>query len=115
MDPPRNFARHAIWKHKRCQIELWDVIFDTIDFADYCRYAVFCLLRIGTDIYETSMINNVDRSCFSIDTIDFDFADYRRYAVFCLLRIGTDIYETSMLNSVDRSMTDLTFDDILVL
>ena len=41
--------------------------------------------------------------------------DYRRYAVFCLLRIGTDIYETSMLNNVDRSMTDLTFDDIMVL
>lgn len=43
------------------------------------------------------------------------FTDYRRYAVFCLLRIGTDIYETSMLNNVDRSMTDLTFDDIMVL
>ena len=30
--------------------------------SDYRRYAVFCLVRIGTEIYDTSLISNVDRS-----------------------------------------------------
>jgi len=42
-------------------------------------------------------------------------SDYRRYAVFCLIKIESDIYDTAMINNVDRSMTDLTFDDTLIL
>lgn len=30
--------------------------------GDYRRFAVFCLLKIGTEIYDTSMISKVDRS-----------------------------------------------------
>ncbi|XP_076472015.1 rhotekin-like isoform X2 [Babylonia areolata] len=30
--------------------------------GDYRQYAVFCLLKVGTEIYDTSMITNVDRS-----------------------------------------------------
>ncbi|ESO86562.1 hypothetical protein LOTGIDRAFT_167083 [Lottia gigantea] len=34
--------------------------------GDYRRYAVFCLIKIGTEIYDTSMISNVDRSMTDI-------------------------------------------------
>lgn len=40
--------------------------------------------------------------------------DYRQYSVFCLLKVGTEIFDTSMIN-VDRSMTDITFEDVLLL
>ena len=41
--------------------------------------------------------------------------DHRRYAVFCLVKIGTEIYDTSLISTVDRNMTDLSFDDVIVL
>ncbi|GFR05608.1 rhotekin [Trichonephila clavata] len=34
--------------------------------GDYRRFAVFCLLKIGTEVYDTAMINNVDRSMTDI-------------------------------------------------
>ncbi|BFZ02307.1 hypothetical protein BsWGS_05345 [Bradybaena similaris] len=43
--------------------------------GDYRRYAVFCMLKIGTDIYDTTMISDVDRSMTDItfeDVILFD-------------------------------------------
>lgn len=41
--------------------------------------------------------------------------DHRRFAVFCLVRIGTDIFYTSLLCPVDRSLTDVSFNDSLLL
>lgn len=41
--------------------------------------------------------------------------DHRRFAVFCLLRIGTDIFDTSLLCPVDRSLTDISFNDAIIL
>ena len=41
--------------------------------------------------------------------------DYRKYAVFCLLKVGTEIYDTSMIIDVDRTMTDITFEDVILL
>lgn len=41
--------------------------------------------------------------------------DYRRFAVFCLAKIGTQLYDTSLMFPVDRSMTDVTFNDVLLL
>ncbi|EEC02695.1 rhotekin, putative, partial [Ixodes scapularis] len=41
--------------------------------------------------------------------------DYRRFAVFCLLKIGTEIYDTTMVSNIDRSMTDVSFEDVIVL
>ena len=41
--------------------------------------------------------------------------DYRRFAVFCLVRIGTEILETSMVCPIDRTVTDITFQDSLLL
>ncbi|XP_054163193.1 rhotekin-2-like isoform X2 [Oppia nitens] len=38
--------------------------------GDYRRFAVFCLLKIGTEIYDTIMVTNVDRS-----TTDIQFDD----------------------------------------
>ncbi|XP_067131505.1 rhotekin-2-like isoform X2 [Centruroides vittatus] len=38
--------------------------------GDYRRFAVFCLLKIGTEIYDTVMINNVDRSMTDISFED---------------------------------------------
>ncbi|KAG1708485.1 Rhotekin-2 [Nymphon striatum] len=34
--------------------------------GDYRRFAVFCLLKIGTEIFDTFLINNVDRSMTDI-------------------------------------------------
>lgn len=34
--------------------------------GDYRQYAVFCLLKVGTEIFDTSMITNVDRSMTDI-------------------------------------------------
>lgn len=41
--------------------------------------------------------------------------DHRRFAVFCLIRIGTDIFDTSLLCPVDRSLTDISFNDVILL
>lgn len=41
--------------------------------------------------------------------------DHRRFAVFCLVKIGTDIYDTSLLCPVDRSLTDISFNDAILL
>lgn len=41
--------------------------------------------------------------------------DHRRFAVFCLVKIGTDIYDTSLLCPVDRNLTDVTFNDAILL
>ena len=38
--------------------------------GDYRRFAVFCLLRIGTEIYDTIMITNVDRNMTDISFDD---------------------------------------------
>ena len=43
------------------------------------------------------------------------FSDYRSYAVFCLLKVGTEIFDTTMISDVDRSMTDITFEDVILL
>ena len=42
-------------------------------------------------------------------------SDHRRFAVFCVLKIGTQINDTTLLKDVDSSMTDLTFDDVIIL
>ncbi|CAH1783170.1 unnamed protein product, partial [Owenia fusiformis] len=39
--------------------------------GDHRRYALFCLLRIGTEIYDTSLLKDVDRSL-----TDLSFDDY---------------------------------------
>lgn len=41
--------------------------------------------------------------------------DHRRFAVFCLVRIGTDIFDTTLLSPVDRSLTDISFNDAILL
>ncbi|GFR96816.1 rhotekin [Elysia marginata] len=43
--------------------------------GDYRRYAVFCMLKVGTEIYDTSMIRDVDRTMTDItfdDVVLFD-------------------------------------------
>ena len=30
--------------------------------GDFRRFAVFCLVRVGTDIFDTTLVNPVDRS-----------------------------------------------------
>ena len=38
--------------------------------GDYRRFAVFCLLKVGTEIYDTQMITSVDRSLTDISFED---------------------------------------------
>ena len=35
--------------------------------------------------------------------------------MFCLVQIGSDIRDTALVKDVDRTMTDLSFDDVLLL
>ncbi|RWS25668.1 Rhotekin-like protein [Leptotrombidium deliense] len=37
--------------------------------GDYRRFAVFCLLKIGTEIYDSALVNNIDRT---VTDISFD-------------------------------------------
>lgn len=39
-------------------------------FLDYRRFTVFCLVRVGTDVYETALVSEVDRL-----TTDISFED----------------------------------------
>lgn len=41
--------------------------------------------------------------------------DHRKFSVFALLKCGTEIYDTALVHDVDRSLTDITFEDIIVL
>lgn len=41
--------------------------------------------------------------------------DHRKFSVFCLLKSGCEIYDTALVHDVDRSLTDITFDDSIVL
>lgn len=38
--------------------------------GDYRRFAVFCLLKIGTEIYDTAMVSDVDRSTTDVSLDD---------------------------------------------
>lgn len=38
--------------------------------GDYRRFAVFCLLKIGTEIYDTTMVSNIDRSMTDVSFDD---------------------------------------------
>ncbi|KAG0429921.1 hypothetical protein HPB47_023162 [Ixodes persulcatus] len=38
--------------------------------GDYRRFAVFCLLKIGTEIYDTTMVSNIDRSMTDVSFED---------------------------------------------
>jgi hypothetical protein len=38
--------------------------------GDYRRFAVFCLLKIGTEVYDTIMVSNVDRNMTDISFED---------------------------------------------
>ncbi|GBM13887.1 Rhotekin-2 [Araneus ventricosus] len=43
--------------------------------GDYRRFALFCLLKVGTEVFDTAMVNNVDRSMTDIafeDVITFN-------------------------------------------
>lgn len=41
--------------------------------------------------------------------------DYRRFAVFCLVKIGIEIYDTILLFPIDRNLTDISFNDAILL
>ncbi|XP_059175381.1 rhotekin-like isoform X3 [Physella acuta] len=57
--------------------------------GDYRRYAVFCMLKVGTEIYDTTMISDVDRSMTDItfeDVVLFDDVPHdfeMKFEVYC--------------------------------
>ncbi|UYV68493.1 RTKN2 [Cordylochernes scorpioides] len=69
--------------------------------GDYRRFAVFCILRVGTEIYDTVLANTVDRSMTDIsfdDAIIFhdvppDF-ELRMEVYSCLLQNDLSIAST---------------------
>lgn len=46
--------------------------------------------------------------------ISFSFVELHRCAVFCLLQLGREIFDTDMV-IVDRTLTDICFDNTVVL
>lgn len=52
-------------------------------------------------------------SIFSLAFFVF-FAELHRCAVFCLLQLGREIFDTDMV-IVDRTLTDICFDNTIVL
>ncbi|XP_022290257.2 rhotekin-like isoform X1 [Crassostrea virginica] len=81
--------------------------------GDYRRYAVFCLLRIGTDIYETSMLNNVDRSMTDLtfddimvfNNVPHDFTC--KFEVYCH-KLHEDLTIASTPKKLRKKINDLS-------
>lgn len=81
--------------------------------GDYRRYAVFCLLRVGTDIYDTSMINNVDRSMTDLtfdDVIVFENVPHDfecKLEVYCH-KLHEDLTIASTPKKLRKKINDLS-------
>lgn len=81
--------------------------------GDYRRYAVFCLLRIGTDIYETSMLSNVDRSMTDLtfddimvfNNVPHDFEC--KFEVYCH-KLHEDLTIASTPKKLRKKINDLS-------
>lgn len=81
--------------------------------GDYRRYAVFCLLRIGTDIYETSMLSNVDRSMTDLtfddimvfNNVPHDFTC--KFEVYCH-KLHEDLTIASTPKKLRKKINDLS-------
>lgn len=50
----------------------------------------------------------------AITVFTFSLAELHRCAVFCLLQLGGEIFDTDMV-IVDRTLTDICFDNTIVL
>ncbi|KAK6185646.1 hypothetical protein SNE40_007833 [Patella caerulea] len=81
--------------------------------GDYRRYAVFCLLKIGTEIYDTSMISNVDRSMTDItfdDIIVFNNIPHDfdcKVEVFCH-KLHEDLSMANTPKKLRKKINDLS-------
>ncbi|XP_048747255.1 rhotekin-like isoform X2 [Ostrea edulis] len=81
--------------------------------GDYRRYAVFCLLKIGTDIFETSMLSNVDRSMTDLtfddimvfNNVPHDFTC--RFEVYCH-KLHEDLTIASTPKKLRKKINDLS-------
>lgn len=89
------------------------------EFTVYNRtiFCIFSFYRIGWNGGKARVsLSDLRLPLMWRDTDHFkNKGDYRRFAVFCLAKIGTQLYDTSLMFPVDRSMTDVTFNDVLLL
>lgn len=53
--------------------------------------------------------------CYMIKILLLTGEGQKRFAAFCLTKLGTEVQDTVLLDAVDPSMTDISFDDILIL
>lgn len=58
----------------------------------------------------------IERAFLSIAvfTLFFELAELHSCAVFCLLQCGTEIHDTGLV-MVDRTLTDICFEDTIIL
>ncbi|XP_063435413.1 rhotekin-like isoform X3 [Mytilus trossulus] len=81
--------------------------------GDYRRYAVFCLVKIDSDIYDTSMINNVDRSMTDLtfdDTLVFENVPHDfecKVEIFCH-KLHEDLTIASTPKKLKKKINDLS-------
>ncbi|XP_064601778.1 rhotekin-2-like isoform X2 [Liolophura sinensis] len=81
--------------------------------GDHRRYVVFCLLKIGTEIYDTSMVNNVDRSMTDItfdDVIAFNNISHDfecKLEIYCH-KLHEDLTIASTSKKLRKKMNDLS-------
>lgn len=81
--------------------------------GDHRRYAVFCLIKIGTEIYDSSLISNVDRSMTDIsfdDVIVFENVpnDYKcTLEVYCH-KLHEDLTIASTPKKIRKKINDFS-------
>ncbi|XP_060064533.1 rhotekin-like isoform X1 [Ylistrum balloti] len=81
--------------------------------GDYRRFAVFCLVRIGTDLYDTSLISNVDRSMTDLsfdDVISFDNVPHNfecKLEVYCH-KLHEDLTIASTPKKLRKKINDIS-------
>lgn len=81
--------------------------------GDYRRYAVFCLVKIGTEIYDTSLISNVDRSMTDLsfdDVMAFNDVphDFECTVEIYCHKLHEDLTMASTPKKLKKKMTDLS-------
>lgn len=81
--------------------------------GDYRRYAVFCLIKIESDIYDTAMINNVDRSMTDLtfdDTLIFENVPHDfecKVEIYCH-KLHEDLTIASTPKKLKKKINDLS-------
>lgn len=75
--------------------------------GDYKRYAIFCLLKIGSQIYDTQLISDVDRNCTDVTFDDLIVFNDVKHDFELKLEVYSCVYlEQFKLSSAPRKLKE---------